>query len=222
MARNTRTRIIETALRLFNERHFGNVTTAELAAAVGVTEGNLWYHFRNKRALLDAISVLYVERADLRLALAPGTGDVLDDYARVLEALTGEVREFRFIFRDRADYGEHSEFLRQHAARIYRMSWAQLARFFQALKAAGHLDVDEAAIAPLVTNAIIVMRFSFELFREMNLDDGAAARLQSWGVLQHLAGLGPALSPKAREYLIERLGLRETMAAAAELMSFGP
>ena len=222
MARNTRSRIIETALRLFNERHFGNVTTAELAAAVGVTEGNLWYHFRNKRALLDAISVLYVERADLRLALAPGAGDVLDDYARVLEALTDEVREFRFIFRDRADYGEHSEFLRLHAARIYRMSWAQLARFFAALKAAGHLDVDDAAIAPLVTNAIIVMRFSFELFREMNLDDDATARLQSWGVLQHLTGLGPALSHQAREYLIERLGLRDTMAAAAELMSFGP
>ncbi|PWR23727.1 TetR/AcrR family transcriptional regulator [Zavarzinia compransoris] len=222
MARNTRTRIIETALRLFNERHFGNVTTAELAAAVGVTEGNLWYHFRNKRALLDAISVLYVEQADRRLLMAPGAGDILDGYARLLAALTTEIQTFRFIFRDRADYGEHSEVLRQHAGRIYRASWAQLGRFFVALKAAGHLDIDEAAIAPLVTNAIIVIRFSFELFREMNLDDAAAARLQAWGVLQHLNGLGPALTPAARAQLIERLNLHDTIRAADELLSLAP
>ena len=45
MAVRTRDRIIDTARQLFNRLHYANVTTAMLADAVGIAEGNLWYHF---------------------------------------------------------------------------------------------------------------------------------------------------------------------------------
>ena len=55
----TRERIVEQALLLFNEQGYGAVTTAALAAHCGIAEGNLWYHFKTKRALLDAIGERY-------------------------------------------------------------------------------------------------------------------------------------------------------------------
>jgi hypothetical protein len=51
----TRDRILETALALFNKDGFAKVTTARIAAEVGISEGNLWYHFRTKRDLVVAL-----------------------------------------------------------------------------------------------------------------------------------------------------------------------
>lgn len=215
-SRNTRQRIVETALRLFNERHFGNVTTSELASEVGIAEGNLWYHFRNKRALLDALSELYVERARGRLVILPGQGDVLDAYAEFLEALTAEVRDFRFIFRDRADFGELSPHLAQNLASIYGGTWRQMSDFFKALRAEGLLDMTDEAIGPHVSNAILIIRFSLEFFRELGIED-AGAQQPAWGVVQHLAALGDALKPAARDFLVKRLGLASALAQAKAL-----
>ncbi len=208
MARNTRQRIIEAAIRLFNERHFGNVTTAELAADLGITEGNLWYHFKSKRALLDVVSALYVERAKQRLKLGPGEGDILDSYAGFLRALSSEVRDFRFIFRDRADYGEHSGHMLANITGIYEGTFEQMTRFFLALREEGHLDVGEEWIGPLVTNAIVLIRFAHEFFREMNVPEADMGEVD-WGIYQHLQAFGPLLKPAARRRLLANLGIAD-------------
>src|SRR5471032_3464824 len=51
----TRTRILEACKSLFNERGPVAVTTAEIAAAVGIQEGNLHYHFNRKEQILEAL-----------------------------------------------------------------------------------------------------------------------------------------------------------------------
>ncbi|RJF86997.1 TetR/AcrR family transcriptional regulator [Oleomonas cavernae] len=218
MARNTRQRIIEAALRLFNERHFGNVTTAELAADLGITEGNLWYHFKSKRALLEAMTDLYLERAGQRLAILPGEGDVLDGYAGLLAALSAEVRDFRSIFRDRADYGEHTARMIAAAPGIYEGTWHQFGQFFRALKRAGHLDMPDQWIDPLVINSVIIIRFSLEFFREMNAGEEEGQKQIDWGIVQHLASFGDMLHADARRYLLAKLGLEA--AGATMLMPF--
>ena len=72
----TRDRILETARDLFNARRFGNVTTAELAAECGIAEGNLWYHFKNKRALLEAITERFLTDVEDRLSRLPSDPDL--------------------------------------------------------------------------------------------------------------------------------------------------
>ena len=67
----TRERIIALAQTRFNELGYGNVTTAALAAELGISEGNLWYHFKTKRDLLEVISAEFVLYLNERLALLP-------------------------------------------------------------------------------------------------------------------------------------------------------
>jgi AcrR family transcriptional regulator len=51
----TKERIIETAINLFNEKGTKPVTTNHIAAAMGISPGNLYYHFRNKEEIIRTI-----------------------------------------------------------------------------------------------------------------------------------------------------------------------
>lgn len=52
---STRERILDAALALFNQQGAAHVTTAEIAAAANMREGNLHYHFRKKEHLIEAL-----------------------------------------------------------------------------------------------------------------------------------------------------------------------
>lgn len=51
----TRDKIIDATIQLFNEQGTKGVTTNHIAAAVGISPGNLYYHFRNKEDIIRAV-----------------------------------------------------------------------------------------------------------------------------------------------------------------------
>lgn len=51
----TRDKIINTAIQLFNDQGTKSVSTNHIAAAAGISPGNLYYHFRNKEDIIRAI-----------------------------------------------------------------------------------------------------------------------------------------------------------------------
>ena len=55
MAQNTREDIIACARRLFEERGYNGVSMRDIAGALGISVGNLTYHFKKKESLLEAI-----------------------------------------------------------------------------------------------------------------------------------------------------------------------
>src|SRR5260221_236669 len=70
-AMKTRERILRASLTLFNERGEGAVSLAQVAARLGISEGNLWYHFRAKRDLVAALSVELEARIEQNLSRPP-------------------------------------------------------------------------------------------------------------------------------------------------------
>lgn len=52
MSQDTRERIVDAAIQLFNARGVGAVTTNHVAAHLKISPGNLYYHFRNKEEIV--------------------------------------------------------------------------------------------------------------------------------------------------------------------------
>jgi AcrR family transcriptional regulator len=97
---NNRERIVDAAIVLFNEQGTGSVSTNHIAQATGISPGNLYYHFRNKEAIIRAIYARLRPAWEAASALPadqpPGVVDlrrILADHARIVWA-------YRFYYRE--------------------------------------------------------------------------------------------------------------------------
>lgn len=64
--------VIRTALDLLDEVGIDGLSTRRLAERLGVQSPALYWHFRNKRALLDAMAAAMMEEAGMRQPVEPG------------------------------------------------------------------------------------------------------------------------------------------------------
>ncbi len=55
MARNKKTQILDTALKLFALQGYDETTTLQIATEAKVTEPLLYYHFKNKEEIFTCI-----------------------------------------------------------------------------------------------------------------------------------------------------------------------
>ncbi|MGI9233856.1 MAG: TetR/AcrR family transcriptional regulator [Woeseiaceae bacterium] len=100
MRTDTRTRILVSSLLLFNEQGEPNTTTNEIADAVDISPGNLYYHFHKKADVVEALLLEF--QADARRILQPpdSTHGSLDDFWLYLHRLLELTAGYRFLLRD--------------------------------------------------------------------------------------------------------------------------
>lgn len=65
--------MLEAALRLFRERGYEGATLRDIATACGFSQASLYYHFKAKRDLLDALAAPLFAEVDALLASTSGT-----------------------------------------------------------------------------------------------------------------------------------------------------
>ncbi len=77
--RQTRERIVETSLSLFNRDGAPHVTTADIADEMSISPGNLYYHFRNKNEIIAELYAAFEYRLDALLAAPEGRVAGIED-----------------------------------------------------------------------------------------------------------------------------------------------
>lgn len=96
----TRDKIIETAIQLFNEQGTKAVTTNHIATAVGISPGNLYYHFRNKediiRAIFEQMDAYGMEQYQIILdKFHPGSLETMEQTFIMIQAYNWRYRFFK-------------------------------------------------------------------------------------------------------------------------------
>src|SRR5262245_14900744 len=97
---NTRDRILATALRLFNESGTAAVSTTHIADALGISPGNLYYHFRNKEEIIRALFEQQFARWEALYPMPADRLPTLDDLQQVVRASFTTGWEYRFMYRE--------------------------------------------------------------------------------------------------------------------------
>jgi AcrR family transcriptional regulator len=93
-------RILATALRLFNEAGTAPVSTNHIADALGISPGNLYYHFRNKEEIIRALFEQQYARWDALYALPDDRMPTLADLQQLVRATFVTAWEYRFMYRE--------------------------------------------------------------------------------------------------------------------------
>jgi AcrR family transcriptional regulator len=208
----TRDRILGEALALFNDEGYAVVTTAALAAHCGIAEGNLWYHFKTRHALLDAIGARFAARIEDRLALVPGE-DPVASYIRLMGAMMAEFREFRFLYRDQYAFGELPGQVREMAPVWLEGTFEQVEAHLVALAGAGQLDWPREQLRDLSVNATILLRYGLEHFRELGEPTGEGSGVIQRVLARHLTLFEHRLAPEAAARLHGAIERIEVLAA---------
>ena len=83
-AEERRNEILDVAERLFCEKGFDNASTNDILTEIGIARGTLYYHFKSKEDILDAM----IERLTNQM-VEKASVIALDESIPVLERLTG-------------------------------------------------------------------------------------------------------------------------------------
>src|SRR5262249_50984933 len=100
MPADTKTRILDAALALFNEQGTDNVTTNHIAEALWMSPGNLYYHFRNKAEIVRALFARIQGEWATNYAVPPATMPSIPMMEGMLAGNFDIQARYRFFFRD--------------------------------------------------------------------------------------------------------------------------
>jgi AcrR family transcriptional regulator len=96
----TRERILEAARQLFNERGTATVSTNAIAAAAGISPGNLYYHFAGKQEIIRALQEQIVALHENRWDAGPDAAGTVATLSENLVSVIGVAWEYRFFERE--------------------------------------------------------------------------------------------------------------------------
>jgi AcrR family transcriptional regulator len=155
--RQTQSRILDSALALFNEHGTAAVSTNRIAEACDISKGNLHYHFRNKNEIVESIFSRIVDEMNAgwyQDHMQPTVRHMAEMFARQVLL----IYDYRFFYREMpALLRDNSSLMRSYRDNRHRRM-ASLEEFFAALDRAGALRMngDLGLIRSLVHSTWII------------------------------------------------------------------
>ncbi len=156
-ALKTKDRILQISLQLFNERGERSVTTNHIAAELGISPGNLYYHFRNKHEIIKELMHQYQVETLEMLSLPEDRPLTTNDKINYFQVLSGQLWNYRFIHRDVYHLVESNEDFKKIYPRFAGQVMQQGQRIYQAFVDAGLMKMTPSEIEALIINLWIVL-----------------------------------------------------------------
>jgi len=195
----TRDRILDASRRLFNEKGYAATTLAEIAASVGIAQGNLTYHFPTKRELVVELEKRVRQSVRARRA-SYRRGAVEDDYVELLLFAMNHAWENRFLLRDHTQFANDPNALRLDPDMAADLE--VLHELLRRMKKEGMFRRDlRVDLGVLARSLWIVSRYWMDHLGELEGLERVTWADQERGLQHHFAVLLPCLTASARRDL---------------------
>lgn len=201
---DTKQRIIEVSLSQFNELGERNVSTNKIAAAAGISPGNLYYHFKNKQEIIFCLFEQFKSQVVGCLELPQSRPITLADKGVYLRDTFERLWRFRFLQRDMEHLIASDQRLRSHFQQMFRECFSKVSDIYRALNQAGIIRADETEIRDLTLNSWIVVTSWFSFLHShvvADQDQSISKALAQQGIYQVFSLERPYLTEQYRDDL---------------------
>lgn len=139
----TKNRILQTSLALFNERGLAQVTLRTIAKEMGISQGNLNYHFKKRQDIIKALYLELVERMngifENLLEEEVGLALVFRSNGAMIDAFIA----YKFFMLDFVQIMRANKDIHQHYLQLQILRRQQFERIILSLQQKGLLRAEE-------------------------------------------------------------------------------
>ena len=193
---NTYTRIIDASLALFNEEGERNVSTNHIAAHLGISPGNLYYHFRNKDEIIVQLFKRYSE-ALLEYLNDTALPSSVEDSINYMAGIYDVMWEYRFLFSDvNTLLARSSELLGEHNNFTQAKVSPLLVNLLSQLNGLNIIRADQIAMNDLAVNMWMITKYWFDFDSSLRGRAKLTKDSKARGIRRTLSLLRPYLLPQ--------------------------
>ena len=207
--RRTAERILEVTLELFNRFGEPNVSTTLISAEMGISPGNLYYHYPAKDELINSLFDRYERALNEILNASDNVRDVEDAWF-FMHTLFELIWQYRFLYRDLNDLLSKNRRLETHFQFVLKNKTRSVKAMLDSMSRAGAVRLDSREMEPTATSMVVVLTYwlSFEYVRDPRkaLEPESAQAALMRGAHHVLNLLAPYLEAGQREHLLSLVG----------------
>lgn len=198
MENSTKQEILKTAKDLFNQRGFNAVSLRDISGVMGISKGNLTYHFKKKEDIIEAI--LDEMSGQYRPPQVPQSLGEMNALFMHLQTL---VKDNAFYFWHHAQLAQVSPKIREQQSKVYQTNTKLFRQAFAVFNKDGVL-LDEHFLGQYeqTIDSLLLACIYWIPFGELKQKVGQPATFQrqAWGLLY------PLLTEKGKKLLQEIIG----------------
>jgi len=196
MARNTKDRILKTALSLFNQFGEPNVTTNAIADGLEMSPGNLHYHFPSKTDVVSSLFEQYEKKMVSLLATPPDRAADLEDIWLLFHLSFEVMGEYQFIYRDLTNLCLRHRGIHQKFLALLALAKQTATILVEDLRDSGLMEASDEEAASLIDSVLLISNFWLANDRIVS-KDGKPQPHRAVGLVMGV--ISPLLVPQARE-----------------------
>lgn len=207
--RRTAERILEVTLELFNRFGEPNVSTTLISAELGISPGNLYYHYPAKEELINSLFDRFERALNELLNASDGVRDVEDAWF-FMHTLFEIIWQHRFLYRDLNDLLSKNRRLETHFQTVLKNKTRAVKTMLDGMSRSGSVRIDSREIESTATSMVVVLTYwlSFEYVRDprraLEPENAQSALLR--GAQNVLNLLAPYLEQGQRMHLLTLAG----------------
>ena len=155
----TRDRILDVSLGLFNAEGEATQTAVDIANALDMSPGNLYYHFKGKEPIIEALFDRFEEEMQIILGGSHGAVTSIEDNWVFIYIVLEEIYDFRFFYRNVGDMMERYPALALRFRKILAMKRQAIENVLRQLEKRDIVEIDRRLRTPLTQQMLSTLTF---------------------------------------------------------------
>ena len=183
----TRDKIVHAALKLFNEKGERSITTNHIAAELGISPGNLYYHFHNKQEIIAEIFESYAVELLDNFTPVDSQQESLAQLKHYLDCIFNLMWKYRFLYANLAQILQQDRVLHEKYLAVQEISQLNLQGIFKSFIDLQLFAIKEEEIKPIITTLHLIIFSWLSYQSSMHLQSKVTEQVIEQGMLQMTA-----------------------------------